>query len=325
LAMLGGTYGRYMNVIGDSSAPQSQRSWTNSSVRQSGVPTGTSSSTIPGYKLVITAPSTIMPRIRDDIAVLDRPQRQVMLEASVIEISQTGLTSLGVDWATKWLRFDLSTDGPQLVYSKVANTELVAITALLENGKARLRANPRIATVEDQVAELEVGKENYFQILSGSVSYQVADLEKITSGILLRITPHVIGDTREILTTVEPEVRDVTGKGSNGLPEITFRRAATTLRVPDGQSIVIGGLLTESTTRNLREVPVLGRIPLIGYLFRRYESERMTTEVVILITPHLVDDVATLQDHVISPDLRKEMPKPATPVQTPEQTPQQTK
>jgi general secretion pathway protein D len=85
-------------------------------------------------------------------------------------------------------------------------------------------------------------------------------------------------------------VRDVTGKGPTGLPEITYRRASSTVRVKDGESIVIGGLTTEFETRTESKTPLLGDIPLVGNLFRRASSRETKTEVVIIITPHILDD-----------------------------------
>ena len=70
---------------------------------------------------------------------------------------------------------------------------------------------------------------------------------------------------------------------------ITFRRASTNIRVKDGQSIVIGGLINEFTTKTDNKMPLLGDIPLLGYLFRSTTSRQTRTEVVIVITPHILD------------------------------------
>jgi len=239
------------------------------------------------YRVVITASPPMVERIKQDIALLDKPRAQVMFEASVVEISNDTLKTVGIDWATRWLRFNSSADGPNLVYSKIANTEIASLTALIQNGNATLRANPRVSTSDGQTAEIEVGKENYFQLDSGNNSYST--LERITSGILFRITPRVIADQNIVVARMEPEVRDVTGRsGKNGLPEITFRRASAELRVEDGQSIVIGGLVNEYSSKTVNKTPLLGDLPLVGFAFRREETRNNRNEVVIIITPHII-------------------------------------
>jgi type II secretory pathway component GspD/PulD (secretin) len=94
-------------------------------------------------------------------------------------------------------------------------------------------------------------------------------------------------------------VRDVTGSGANGLPEITFRRAATTVRVKDGESIVIGGLINEFSTSTRSKLPILGDIPLLGHLFRHTSSHRVKTEVVIIITPHVLGPSRSVEPQAV--------------------------
>lgn len=298
VSLLSQPYGRYLSAIG--AAPQtvtkrdmqgsSSRSGSYSSPSQSSY----NSSTVPGvpeiYGVIVTAPPSMMARIKADIAALDKAPSQIMLDAVVVELNQDALKDLGVDWATRWLKQDLASGAGSLVYSTIANQEMANLTALVRNGKGRLRANPRVATEEGQTAELEVGKESYFSIVTGPVTYPYASIENIKSGILLRITPRVIEGEGEVVARVEPEVRDVTGKGANGLPEITFRRATTNLRVKDGQSIVIGGLMNEFTSHSVDKVPVLGDIPLVGSIFRRTNTQESKTEVIIVVTPHIMSD-----------------------------------
>jgi len=298
-ALLNGPYGHYLSAEGYVPPAQEARERERPAYRPP------STAVAPGapqlYRLVISAPRDMIARIKADIALLDKPPTQVMLEAVVLEVSEEALKNVGIDWASRWIKFasrassilsggqTIATDAGSLTYSEISNTEMATLTALVESGKARLRANPRVATAEGQTAEIEVGKESYFAIVTGPVTFPYTTLEQIKSGILLRITPHVLEPEGVVVARIEPEVRDVTGQGSNGLPEITFRRASTNLRVKDGQSIVIGGLINEFTTRTRSKVPFLGDLPLLGSLFRRSSSRQSRTEVVIIITPHILD------------------------------------
>ena len=328
LALLSGAYGRYLSIdtTGAQSAEQGGgvRAPTSAGRMEVGglysptrateagtqTPSPATAGGVARYRVLITAPPHMIERIKADIALLDQPIPQIMLEAAVIEVSSQALENTGINWATRWIAQDMSGAGPNLVYSTVANEEMAALTALVRNGEARLRANPRVATLEGQTAELEVGKENYFTIISGPVNFPYATLERITSGILLRITPRVLEETKEIVALIQPEVRDVSGKGENGLPEITFRRALTQLRVQDGQSIIIGGLIVETQDRTTGKIPILGDIPLIGQLFRTRSARETKTEVVIVITPHIVTDWATAPSGM-SPSLQEQMQPPA--------------
>jgi len=299
-ALLNGPYGRYLSAEGVTPPTQEARERERTPPRMAGA-SAAAAGAPQLYRLVISAPRDMIARIKADIALLDKPPTQVMLEAVVLEVSEEALKNVGIDWASRWIKFasrassivsggqTIATDAGSLTYSEISNTEMATLTALVEKGKARLRANPRVATAEGQTAEIEVGKESYFAIVTGPVTFPYTTLEQIKSGILLRITPRVLEPEGVVVARIEPEVRDVTGKGSSGLPEITFRRASTNLRVKDGQSIVIGGLINEFTTRTRSKVPFLGDLPLLGNLFRRSSSRQSRTEVVIIITPHILD------------------------------------
>ncbi len=331
-AYLVGPYGKYVTVEG-APAPEPERQQERPARAGYQRPAAGGRATIGGTRLFITAPREIIERIKADLALIDRPRTQVMLEAVVLEVTEDALKEIGVDWATRWIRFasqvgsvpigaqgfQATTGQPTLTlpagsftYSDLSFTEMAQLTALVEKGKARLRANPRVATIEGQTAEIEVGQEKYFAIVTGPVTYPYTTLQQIPSGITLRITPSVVEQTREVVARVEPEVRDVTGKGPNDLPEITYRRAVTNVRVKDGQSIVIGGLASEFTTRTTASFPLLGNLPLIGNLFRRTTSRQTKTEVIIVITPHILDEAGTYpgRPEVIGPD---RSPKPGQP------------
>ena len=118
------------------------------------------------------------------------------------------------------------------------------------------------------------------------------------------MTPHVLVDEDEVDVIVEPQVRDVSAQGANGLPVITFRRASTDVRVKNGQSVIIGGLVNTSTSRQVTKVPLLGDIPLLGsWLFRHTSTGKITTEDVIIITPHIMTELSAVTVPP-TPDLR---------------------
>lgn len=158
---------------------------------------------------------------------------------------------------------------------------------LCETNSATILANPRVTAMDGKKAEIKVTTEEYFKITTGPAQYAYATIEAIESGIMLEMTPH-IGTGGEITLEVTPEVSDVVGVGAEGLPMITRRKAATTVRVKDGGTVVIGGLANSTTHDMVSKVPLLGDIPVLGGLFKSTEAKRSTRDILIFITPRLL-------------------------------------
>jgi type II secretory pathway component GspD/PulD (secretin) len=254
----------------------------------------------PTDSLTISAPPEIMQRIKKHLSTIDHAPRQIMMEALVTELSVTAKKELGINWFWEWDSattedtkgrgsIDLEHLVGELTYATTGGfTRAVSATieAMVEEGKATVRANPRVATLEGREATMFIGQEKYYSIVTGPEAYPYRTLESIAAGITLNLIPYV-AENGDITVHIAPEVSDVTGEGLEGLPVITKRRAETTVRVKDGETIVIGGLVQERETKTLRRVPLLGSIPLLGILFRYYRPTKTKTEVVIFITPHL--------------------------------------
>jgi len=250
--------------------------------------------------LTITAPPKIRERIKKNLSTIDHPPRQIMMEALVTEISTTAKKELGINWSWEWdsettedtkgrgtVGFqDLVGDLTYATTGGFTRNVSATLKAMVEEGKAIIRANPRIATLEGKEATIFVGQEKYYSIVTGPEAYPYRTLESIPAGITLNLIPYV-AENGDITVHIAPEVSDVTGEGLEGLPVITRRKAETTVRVKDGETIVIGGLVQEHETKTLRRVPLFGYIPLVGILFRYHRPTKAQTEVVIFITPHL--------------------------------------
>jgi len=225
----------------------------------------------------------------------------------VAEISSNGLRSMGLDWSLSHTNAsgtnvlgtnhtnisspsllgeyqDLSTD-----VLGVSTDVFLNLEALLQTGDAKIRANPRITTMHGRKADIQLVQDQYFIIQTGNSQsqYQYNTLQSVSSGIKLEITPFVSADS-EITVHVKPEVGDVVGEGQGGLPQINTRSASTSVRVHDGETFSIGGLSIESHETTRRKVPILGSIPLLGYLFRYDEERQKESEVVIFVTPRIL-------------------------------------
>jgi type II secretory pathway component GspD/PulD (secretin) len=257
--------------------------------------------------LTITAAPQIVERARADIARIDEPKRQVMIEALVTEMSTAAAKSVGIDWSGTLLNgadtilrtgLDMSQIGDsglsiggvvkQLTgrLGGLSYSVMPSIKALVRDGKAKIRANPRIVTADGQPAEIVMNKEQYYQLLTGAGSYPVYSLEKIEAGVSMTITPYV-SSNGDITVMAEPVVSDVVGTSMGQLPIVSKRSAKTKVVVRDGEDVVIGGLTMQTEQLVQRKIPLLGDIPILGLLFSSTKKVVEENEVVIIITPHL--------------------------------------
>ncbi|UCG60797.1 MAG: hypothetical protein JSV52_10745 [Candidatus Zixiibacteriota bacterium] len=257
--------------------------------------------------VALTGSPELLERLKADLAMVDRPARQIMIEALVTEISSDYLQEVGLgflftgtrDNRQGVLNIPLSSvsdsaiviTGTRLddVWGKWSVDYQAAVRALISDGKADIRANPKLATKEGQKARIFVGQDQYHTIATGTEPYYYTRLEVIKVGIALEITPYVASNG-DISVEIISVVSDVTGMGATGLPLVNTRDVITSITVPDGETIVIGGLQTDNTRKTVKKVPLLGDIPVLGHLFRNTSTEVRTSQIVIMITPHLLED-----------------------------------
>jgi type IV pilus assembly protein PilQ len=256
--------------------------------------------------VLIDAPPAIRQRVMDAIALVDSPNQQLVVEAIVFELTEDGSKQLGVDWKYKNDRLTVGTENliGTVTFDQSQDFATfidVALRAIVQEQKGQILANPRIVVINGNAAEIFVGQEKYFSLLSGQASNPYYRLESIKAGVTLKVVPH-IGSDGEITLELEPEVSDVadswdrqsppnvTGDAlvTNVLPVVTRRHARTVVALKDGQSVLIGGLLREQHRTLIEKIPVLGDIPVLGILFRNVRELKSQQEVVILITTHLM-------------------------------------
>lgn len=257
--------------------------------------------------LVISASPEIIQRLREDLAKIDVPPTQVMIEALVTEFSNSVMRNIGVDWRVIGSGPDYAFSLVSLLSGKIDSTFVISVTspgqkmgevtydltstihALTETGQVKIHANPRVATLDGRPAAIFLGAEEYYEIITGPVTYPYTRLEMIKSGITLKVTPFV-ADNGDITVEIEPEVSDVVGKGSTNLPIVTKRSVVTQVRVKDGQTIAIGGLVHKTERKNAVKIPILGDIPILGYFFSYQTPQTSENEVWVFITPHILKD-----------------------------------
>jgi type IV pilus assembly protein PilQ len=168
------------------------------------------------------------------------------------------------------------------------------LDALRENQLADLQAEPSIVTLDNRVAEILVGQETPIRVIDAGSVGQVgvsarANVQFKESGIILRVTPHITSN-RQIRMTVHAEQSRLNVVGGDLGFFFDKSRADNQLLVADGETAVIGGLTQTQVTRNRSGIPILSELPLIGKLFSQSDSREEKRDLLVLITPHIIDE-----------------------------------
>jgi type II secretory pathway component GspD/PulD (secretin) len=238
--------------------------------------------------LILTGSNDFISLASSLIARVDRPGQQVRYEVRVTDLSPSETSNIG------FLFGGIDENGVQHPGSGSTVTTFLrdslainaTINAMVTRGQAKILARPTLSSLNNVAASLLVGQQYpivYFDARTGTQQVQFVNV-----GVNLNVTP-TIGTDGAITTELETDYSQVTGTISN-FPIITTRKAQSTLRVRDGETIVIAGLFADVDTSTLTKVPFLGDIPFLGEVFRNRARQHSKDEVVFLITPHLVAD-----------------------------------
>lgn len=233
--------------------------------------------------------------------------QQVMLEVKVAEVSKTLVDRLGASvgasktrgsW-TYTLLSNLLSGSPSMIDGfNNSNGNFATIDAQKRDGLVKVLAEPTIMAISGQEASFLAGGKVFIPVSQSNVgSTPTITLEEKEFGVAVKFTPTVLEGGR-INLRVAPEVselnKDGIGISATGatataiLPSFTTRRATTTVQLYDGQSFAIGGLIKNNVTTSIKAFPLLGEIPVLGALFRSSDFQTDRTELVFIITPHLV-------------------------------------
>lgn len=161
------------------------------------------------------------------------------------------------------------------------------IEALEAKGVVRTLAEPNLTTLSGETASFNAGGEIPIRSVNNNGEIQV---EFKQFGVNLLFTP-VVMDDGKIHMKLAPEVSDLTSFTTAGDPIFTNRKLQTVVELRDGQSFAVGGLLSSKTTKLQNQVPWLGQVPVIGALFRNSSNQKEETELVVIVTPHIVRPV----------------------------------
>lgn len=268
-----------------------------------------------GNRLVVAASPGEIEQIRQIIMELDVPPVQIMLETEVIEVTTDDLEEFGIDWGKLTSQTVIFTEGildeappatepdglPETMpfgnigfdsdnVSRQAKALEIALDFLETNGSAKVLSRSKLATLNNRTAEIHIGDVIPYTV-TGLTSSGILDVqvEKERVGVSVKVTPRASGDGF-VTATVEPNVSSIVGwKGPDQeIPWTKERRAVTQVRVEGGDTFMIAGLLSEDESNEVSKVPILGDIPLLGYLFQHQRMQTKHSDLIIKITPTIL-------------------------------------
>jgi type IV pilus assembly protein PilQ len=250
--------------------------------------------------LVITDIPERIDKIQEIASLLDTKTPQVMIEAMMLTVKLTDDEQLGVDWTITHKKMsDIKVDqalgvDPSSGYIQYGKTLLpwadftATIDFWLQNKKAQILANPRILTLDNLTASIDLTEQEPYIQQTTTDQGPVSSTQFKDVPIKLYVKPHITRD-KYIFMNIKTEQSYRTGY-SNNQPIIDSRKAETNVMVRDGETVVIGGLRKKEDSTSIDKFPLLGDIPFLGSLFRKTVKSKVDTELIIFVTPYITTD-----------------------------------
>ena len=256
--------------------------------------------------LIITASMREYKRVRQILSRIDVAASQVLLEATIAEVSLNDQLRFGLRWffesqASQFRLTDsvLGAVAPRFpgfsYFLNMPNVQ-VALNALSDVTDVNVVSSPSMMVLDNKQALLQIGDEvpiaTQSAVAVGAPGAPIVNSVSFRStGVILGITPR-IGDNGRVLLDIEQEVSDVVPTTSSTIdsPTIQQRRIKTTVAVQSGESIVLAGFMQDRARKSRQQVPLVGDVPWLGNLFKDKDDQIRRTELLIAITPQIVKD-----------------------------------
>lgn len=267
--------------------------------------------------LILLADDAEYRNVLDIVRELDAPPPQVLIEATIAEVTLNDRLRFGVQWFlddgdltggfSSGSNDDVASSFPGFSL-RYANLDVRAVlNALSTVTDVQLVSTPRVLVLSNETAELQVGDQvpiitqtavglNDDSRILNSVQYR-------DTGVVLSVTPRV-SESGRMFIEIEQEVSEVAGTTTSDIdsPTIQQRRLTTRIQVEDGQLVVLGGLLRSSTSLGDTGIPYLSRIPALGALFRSRDNNQRQTELVMFLRPTVIRsrrDIDAVTDEMV--------------------------
>jgi len=280
---------------------------------------------------------------------LDIPQKQIEIRVRLIEVQLTNAQTYGIDWsrlnhlttilaedpvseggaglpynftdASGYLPYGDPTDFDKMPaqqyfqkvngfndmghFSRQLTAFDITIDWLLENNAAKLLTDTRVTAMNGEQAIIHIGEDVPYVAKNLDNDFQV-NTSKI--GIILDVTPSINKDG-QITAKISPEVSSIIDYVSGYIPHIKVRRISSTVTVPDGKKIIIGGLLNSNIIKRTSKLPLLGDLPIVGKVFQHQSETMDNTDLIMEITPRLITGDEPVQEPILDERLTKRLIK----------------
>jgi general secretion pathway protein D len=271
-------------------------------------------------------------KIREAIERLDILPLQVLIEATIAEVTLSDQLRYGVEWFFRSGDFEATFSqtgnvGPTFpgFSALFANADArVVLNALEEVTDVNVISSPQLLVLDNQTARLQVGDQVPIVVqqaapITGDLDTIVNSIELRDTGVILTVTPRVnagglvtLEIQQEVSNVVQSETQTVSEQST---PTISQRLVSSTVAVQSGETVALGGLITDERERGRRGVPILSSIPVIGVLFSTRSRVAARTELLVLLTPSVIDSPARAR--AVTEELRRRLSGITTPGRVP--------
>jgi len=270
--------------------------------------------------LILSTPEEFQ-LLQQVVSVLDVAPNQVMLEATIAEVTLNDDLAYGINWFLESGEFKLTFSGDKTGsvaptfpgFSVLFSGEdgRAALSAVASMTDVKVLSSPSLMVLDNRTATLQVGDQVPIVTQTSASTIDanapiVNQVEMRDTGVILKVTPRV-NEGGRVSLEIEQEVSDVTQTKTSGIdsPTIQQRKIKTSVAVDNGSTIALGGLIRDRVTDGATKIPLLGDIPLVGELFRTNTKRNERTELVVLITPRVVGNASDAE--IVTRELREKM------------------
>ncbi|MHB1331076.1 MAG: secretin N-terminal domain-containing protein [Sulfuriferula sp.] len=258
------------------------------------------------------------------IATQDRAEPEVMLEVEVLEVKRSRLMDLGIQYPNTFTALNIANQttqtfqGGTAVVSAPSQTQNILTVDTLkslrggniavspnpqlnlkkEDGDVQILANPRIRVMNKQKAKIHIGDKVPVITTTSTANVGVSEsVSYLDVGLKLDVEPTVYLDNEvgiKVGLEVSNIVREIRSNSGTLTYQIGTRNADTVLRLKDGETQILAGLISDEDRRSASKIPGLGDLPMLGHLFSTHHNEANKTEIILLITPHIIRNLTRL-------------------------------
>jgi len=279
--------------------------------------------------LIVCDTKESLARIMSEIAKADKTPQQIMVEVVIVDVKLSEDTEIGVNWdILSDKNYDIgyrqnlttrlgstiadaetignatafNTTGIGGDFSVISGTIRNVIAMLQEKRNIEILASPRAMMVSGESANIKAVEEIPYSEVSDTAA---GGAGAITStkfkevGVTLQVSA-TISDGNNIFLNVDAEQNVRTGQSPTGVPAVDTRRANTSLLLKDGQIVVFGGLRRQEKTEQVVQIPILGDIPLLGFLFKHTNTKVNNTELIVFLSPHIYKEGEPIPEDAMS-------------------------